>query len=229
MYKIDFGNTIPTDGSTTFSKVYIEDTVGEVTPGGDRFVSVDSGGTSSIRTIDFYIYAYNDWGTEMFSDQITININCIATSTVVGLGAYPNTLTSTQQVGFNDSPGQTRFEIPGFTTSESDCPIVSYALDPASDAGLTLVQDPATTGPWFVVPTDKASSTVFTFKLIATAEGGATFTTADQTLDVGCTNAVITQADSFVTAPADLIYHASTLGAYTIVDPEINPSWCSVT
>jgi len=50
--------------------------------------------TSIIGTYQFYIYAYNPYGTSVFSNQVTINVNCILSSTSLSISTYPNSLTA---------------------------------------------------------------------------------------------------------------------------------------
>jgi hypothetical protein len=60
-----------------------------------------------------------------------------------------------------------------------------------------------------------------------TAQGGASFTTAELKLDVGCTNAVLIPDASFISSSVLGITDPKT-GFYTYVNPNFDLSYCSV-
>ena len=99
-----------------------------------------------------------------------------------------------QQVDVNDNDALrlTKFVLPTFQSSVVGCPILTYTLVDAT-SGITMI-DPLT-----IVPSNKLLHQVYYFKVLITAKGGASFTTLELTLDVGCTpTLILTESASFV-------------------------------
>ena len=63
--------------------------------------------------------------------------------------------------------------------------------------------------------------------MLVTAKGGASFTTSEFTLDVGCTNAVLTPDAGFISSSVLGLTDSKT-GFYTYVNPNFDLSYCSV-
>ena len=81
--------------------------------------------------------------------------------------------------------------------------------------------DPST-----IVPSNKLQHQVYYFKVLITAKGGASFTTLEFTLDVGCTpTLVITESASFV-ASISLNVGDSASAVYTYAPPDTSRIYC---
>ena len=77
----------------------------------------------------------------------------------------------------------------------------------------------------YIVPVYKTYHDIYTFKILFTAQGGSTFTTSVQTLDVGCSAAVITEDSSLVKAK-NLVVGQSKTAVYTFSNPLVDVSYC---
>jgi hypothetical protein len=78
-----------------------------------------------------------------------------------------------------------------------------------------------------VIPTDKSKHQVYSFTVTYTAVGGKTWTSPSRTLDVGCTNAVITDNSGF-SSSATVYLGDSTSSVYTFQNPTVSLSYCAV-
>ena len=88
-----------------------------------RFSTLDA---DTVASRNVFIKAFNEHGTEVYSDQIVINVVCGLASTVITEGAYtPSTLGVEQFVAANDLAGAdpTKFILPRYVSAESNCPI----------------------------------------------------------------------------------------------------------
>jgi hypothetical protein len=64
--------------------------------------------------------------------------------------------------------------------------------------------------------------------MLVTAQGGASFTSEEFTLDVGCSQASFTDEPGFVTS-LDLHKDDPFVGVYSFSHPTIDPTYCSIT
>jgi hypothetical protein len=78
-----------------------------------------------------------------------------------------------------------------------------------------------------VTPADTSAHAVYDFTLTWYAEGGASFTTSQMSLDVGCLNAIITQDPNLVTSSDKNLGESATILS-NFKNPTTNITYCVV-
>ena len=111
-------------------------------------------------------------------------------------------------------------------TSSSAC-LIDYSLTTVSPSTGLSVQYDSGSGELWVIPTNKSSHQVYSFTVTYTAVGGKTWTSPTRTLDVGCTNAVITDNSGF-SSSATVYLGGGTSSVYTFQNPTVSLSYCAV-
>jgi hypothetical protein len=109
--------------------------------------------------------------------------------------------------------------VPGCTLDVSGISMTGSALG----SGLTVSIDGTA---YKVEPTDPTAHYEYKFSLTYTALGGATVTSAAYTLDVGCTNAVVTWGSYSTSVP--LVLDSTPTNVYTFPTPTLSPTYCTI-
>ena len=101
------------------------------------------------------------------------------------------------------------------------CEITTYEL---IDATIGLSVGPSGL---YVIPSNISAHQLYSFKIKFTTIGNTVVTTDTYTLDVGCTQATVTD-NSLLTTEADVLLDSGGLSVWLFDEPVIDPSYCQV-
>ena len=115
-------------------------------------ITVGSGYVNERKTRNFYIQAQlgtggpTEWLSNGGSSMFIFTAACGTATTTISEGSWPAGYTSTQSVQANnaDSAALTRFLLPQYASSNSDCAITTTVI---SSSGTTLATMTTLTGP----------------------------------------------------------------------------------